>query len=326
MWIKGSFLPGNRNSSRREESRIAQGKPREALGTHSIADVPPRRARCELRPRTRPAFSRLRFPSRPLLIHLYECLRLALLALPLAAMASAQAPLRIAAAADLEPVLPPILLEFQQATGIHAEATFQASAVLTTQIQNGAPFDLFLSADTGYPKRLIDAGLADAAGTADSSTPIVYARGTLVLWTRNDSHLTPSPDLLRSPDLKRLAIANPERAPYGRAAVAALTSLKLYDPLKPKLVTAENIAQAAQFVDSGNADAGLISLTSAMTPRLSFSGAYFVIPRDLYPPIEQGAVIVSKTTQRDQAHKFLNYLLSAPIQAQLAKSGLTPVH
>jgi molybdate transport system substrate-binding protein len=252
-------------------------------------------------------------------------LLVSLFGLAFVAHANPQAPLRVAAAADLEPVLPPILLEFQQATGIHAEATFQASAVLTTQIQNGAPFDLFLSADTGYPKRLIDAGLADAAGTANPSTPIVYARGTLVLWTRNDSHLTPSLDLLRSPDLKRVAVANPERAPYGRAAVAALTSLKLYDTLKPKIVTAENISQTAQFVDSGNADAGLISLTSALTPRLAASGSYFILPRDLYPPIEQGAVIVSKTTQRPQAHKLLDYLLSAPIQAQLAKSGLTPV-
>jgi molybdate transport system substrate-binding protein len=243
------------------------------------------------------------------------------------ALANAQTPLRVAAAADLEPVLPPILEQFQQATGIRAEATFQASAVLTTQIENGAPFDLFLSADVGYPKRLIDAGLADAAGSADSSTPIVYARGTLVLWARRDSHLpAPSLELLRSPELKRLAVANPDRAPYGRAAVAALTSLKLYDALKPRLVTAENISQTAQFADSGNADAGLISLTSALTPRLSSSGAYFVIPRDLYPPIEQGAVIVSKTSQRAQVHKLLDYLLSAPIQAQLAKSGLTPVH
>ena len=129
----------------------------------------------------------------------------------------------------------------------------------------------------------------------------------------------PSLDLLRSPRLKRLAVADPDRAPYGRAAVAALTSLKLYDALKPRLVTAENIAQAAQFVDSGNADAGLISLTSALTPQLSSSGSYFVIPRDLYPPIEQGAVIVSKTTQRPEAHKLLDYLLSAPVQAELAQ-------
>ena len=240
---------------------------------------------------------------------------------------NAQTPLRVAAAADLEPVLPPILDQFRQATGIRAEATFQASAVLATQIQNGAPFDLFLSADLGYPKKLIDAGLADAAGTIDSSTPITYARGTLVLWARKDSPLPPpSLDLLRSPNLKRLAIANPERAPYGRAAVAALTSLQLYDMLRPRLVTAENIAQAAQFVDSGNADAGLISLTSALTPRLAASGVYFVIPRQLYPPIEQGAVIVSNTSQRAAVHKLLDYLLSAPVQAWFAKSGLTPVH
>jgi molybdate transport system substrate-binding protein len=241
--------------------------------------------------------------------------------------ASGQTPLRVAAAADLGPVLPPILEQFQKATGIHAEATFEASAALTTQIQNGAPFDLFLSADLSYPKKLIDAGLADAAGSPDSTTPVVYARGTLVLWTRKDSNLPPpSLDLLRGPELKRLAIANPDRAPYGRAAVAALTSLKLYDSLKPRLVTAENIGQTAQFVDSGNADAGLISLTSALTPRLSASGSYFVIPRELYPPIEQGAVIVSKTTQRAAAHQLLDFILSGPIQAQLAKSGLTPVH
>jgi molybdate transport system substrate-binding protein len=254
-----------------------------------------------------------------------KCLLTSLLGLAGLALLSAQTPLRVAAAADLEPVLPPILEQFRLATGIRAEATYQASAVLTTQIQNGAPFDLFLSADLSYPKRLIDAGLADAAGTPDSSTPIVYARGTLVLWARKDAHLPPpSLDLLRSPELKRLAIANPERAPYGRAAVAALTSLKLYDALKPRLVTAENIAQAAQFVDSGNADAGLISLTSALTPQLATSGVYFVIPRDLYPPIEQGAVIVTSTTQRAAVHTLLDYLLSAPVQAQLAKSGLMP--
>jgi molybdate transport system substrate-binding protein len=250
----------------------------------------------------------------------------ALFVLVFAAPLLAQTPLRVAAAADLEPVLPPILAQFEKATGIHAEATYQASAMLTTQIENGAPFDIFFSADLSYPKKLIGDGLADAAGSADSSTPITYAKGTLVLWERKDSGLPPpSLDLLRSPALKRLAIANPDRAPYGRAAVAALTSLQLYDQLKPRIVTAENIAQAAQFADSANADAGLISLTSAMTPRLQSSGNYFVIPRDLYPPIEQGVVIVSKTQQRDAVHKLLDFVLSPPIQAEMAKSGLTPV-
>jgi molybdate transport system substrate-binding protein len=245
----------------------------------------------------------------------------ALLAVALVLPTQAQTSIRLAAAADLEPVIPPILEQFRQSTGIRVETTYQASAMLTTQIMNGAPFDIFLSADLGYPKRLIDGGLAEGPA------PVTYARGTLVLWTRKDSALSPpSLELLHNPVLKRLAIANPERAPYGRAAVAALTRLNLYDDLKPRLVTAENIAQAAQFADSGNADAGLISLTSAMTPRMATAGNYFVVPRDLYPPIEQGAVIVSKSAYREEARKLLEFLLSAPVQAQLAKSGLTPVH
>lgn len=237
----------------------------------------------------------------------------------------AQPSLRIAAAADLEPVLPPIIEQFQRASGIRAEATYQASAMLTTQILNGAPFDVFLSADMGYPRRLIEAGAADTAGPGGSPAPALYATGTLVLWERKETKLPPpSLDLLRDPHLQRLAIANPDRAPYGKAAVAALRSLGLDDALKSRLVTAENIAQAAQFVDSGNADAGLISLTSALTPRLAASGRYFVIPHNLYPPIEQGAVIVTRSAHHDAAQRFLAFLLSSPIQAELARSGLTP--
>jgi molybdate transport system substrate-binding protein len=104
-----------------------------------------------------------------------------------------------------------------------------------------------------------------------------------------------------------------------------LTNLKIYDAIKSRLVTAENIAQAAQFVDSGNADAGLISLTSALIPRLAGSGTYFALPRDLYPPIDQGAVVLKRTSQGPAAHNLLDYLLSTPVQAQLAKAGLTPV-
>jgi molybdate transport system substrate-binding protein len=246
-----------------------------------------------------------------------------MLALLLVAPLQGQTSLRLAAASDLEPVLPPILEQFRQATGIRVEATYQSSAMLTTQIMNGAPFDVFLSADLDYPKRLIDAGLAEG----ENGAAITYAKGTLVLWARKDSTLPPpSLELLRNPGLKRLAIANPDRAPYGRAAVEALIKLNLYEALKPRLVTADNIAQAAQFADSANADAGLISLTAAKTPRLATSGTYIVISRDLYPPIEQGAVIVNATQHRDAARKLLDYLLSNPVQSQLAKSGLTPVH
>ncbi len=241
--------------------------------------------------------------------------------LALVGSAALHAQLRVAAAADLEPVLPPILDQFRKATGISADATYQASAILTSQIQNGAPFDVFLSADTGFPQRLIDAGLAEGPA------PVVYARGTLVLWTRNATHLpAPSLDLLRSPELKRLSIANPESAPYGRAAVAALRTLKLYESLYPRLVTAQNVAQAAQFVDSGNADAGLISLTLARTPRLAANGNYFVMPRDSYPPIAQGAVLLKRSQQQTAARKLLDLLLTASVQAELAKGGLTPVN
>jgi molybdate transport system substrate-binding protein len=248
----------------------------------------------------------------------------ALLSLAFLIPSQAQTPLRVAAAADLEPLLPPILDQFRQATGIRAEATYQASAMLTTQIMNGAPFDVFLSADLGYPQKLIDANLGEAPG---SKTPVIYAKGTLVLWVRKGSQLwPPSLELLRNPDLKRLAIANPDRAPYGRAAVAALTNLKLYGDLKPRLVIAENIAQAAQFVDSGNADAGLISLTSAMTQHMRDNGTWLHIDESICGPLQQGAVIVSNSAQRPAAQKFLDFLLSPSIQAQFAKSGLTPVH
>jgi molybdate transport system substrate-binding protein len=245
---------------------------------------------------------------------------LTVLALVTANSALAQTTVRVAAAADLEPVLPAILSEFQQATGIHAEATYQASATLTAQMENGAPFDVFLSADMSYPQRLIDAGLA-----AGAKFPTIYARGTLVLWTRKDSGLPASLETLKSAKLQRLAIANPERAPYGRAAVAALTKLGLYDALKPRLVTAANIAQAAQFADSGNADAGLISMTSAQTERLKASGTYFVVPRDLYPAIEQGAVVLKRTQMREgAAQKLLAFLLSKRVQAELKQRGLEP--
>jgi len=234
--------------------------------------------------------------------------------------ARSQTVLHVAAAADLEPVLPPILSSFQHATGIRVVATYQASATLTAQIENGAPFDLFLSADMGYPRRLVDAAIAEPASLA------TYARGTLVLWRRKDSSLPPlSIPLFRDPALKRLAIADPDRAPYGRAAVAALTRLHVYDQLKPRIVTAENVAQAAQFVESGNAQAGLISLTLALTPQLKSSGEYWIMPRGLYPPIEQGVVVIRRTKQQAAAQQLLNYLLASDAQAQFAKSGLTPV-
>jgi len=229
--------------------------------------------------------------------------------------------LRLAAAADLQPVLPPVLAEFKKLTHIHVDASYQSSATLATQIQNGAPFDLFMAADLSFPERLISEGLADA------DKPVSYARGTLVLWVRNDSPFHQlSVDTLRDPALKTLAIANAEHAPYGRAAEASLKSLGLYDQLKPKLVVAENIAQTAQYVDSGNAQAGLISLTSALSERLKTNGHYIAMPRDSYPPILQGAVVMKNSSDRTKAHQLLDFLMSPQIQKELVARGLEPAH
>ncbi len=173
--------------------------------------------------------------------------------------------------------------------------------MLTTEIENGAPFDVFLSANMDYPQKLISAGRAQGLGDGAGGAPILYAKGTLVLWTRKDTHLPPpSLDLLRDPRLKSLAIANPERAPYGRAAVAALQSLRLYESLKPRIVTAENIAQAAQFVDSGNAEAGLISMTQCPHPSPYCRRPLFCHSRNTVPAHRTGrsSGVEQRTTRR----------------------------
>jgi molybdate transport system substrate-binding protein len=227
--------------------------------------------------------------------------------------------LHIAAAADLQPVLPPILREFEQQTGIHTDASFQSSATLATQIINGAPFGLFLAADTSFPQRVID------AGRAEESQPIPYARGTLVLWTRNDSGVTAlTPQALTGNAIRSIAIANPEHAPYGRAAQATLEHWHVLDALRPKLRIAENIAQAAQYADSGNAQVGFISLTSALTPRLRADGHFIRVPPEDHPPILQGAIVVRHAADAQAAHRFLDFLRTPPVRHTLAAEGLEP--
>ena len=233
---------------------------------------------------------------------------------------SAGRPLRVAAAADLQPVLPPILRAYTRQTGIPATATYESSSALTAQILNGADFDLFLSADMQYPARVIAAGL----GTTPS--PVPYAHGVLVLFTRKDSRWPhPTVDLLRDPQLKRLAIADPARAPYGSAAMATLRSLGLASTLRSSLVTAANIAQAAEFAETGNADAGFVSQTAAMTPALRAAGSFVVVPQQLYPKITQGAVVLAHASESAHARQLLDFLLTQAMQQQLVRSGLQPV-
>jgi molybdate transport system substrate-binding protein len=229
----------------------------------------------------------------------------------------AQQSMRLAAAADLQPVLPPILDQFEKQTGIHVLASYQSSATLATQIIDGAPFDLFMAADLSFPQRVID------AGKAEQDHPLIYARGTLVLWTRNDSGIsTLSLDALRT--VQSIAIANPEHAPYGRAAQATLDHLSLAPVVQPHLRIAENIAQAAQYADSGNAQVGFISLTSALTPRLSADGHFLRVPVEDYPPILQGAIVVRGSANADAARRFLTFLHRPEIARELSSSGLIP--
>lgn len=243
---------------------------------------------------------------------MFRFLLLLLLAVP-----GACAQLKVAAAADLQPLLPALIDQFEKQTGTKVDASYASSATLTTQILNGGPFSLFLAADLSFPQKVV------AAGLAESAQPIPYARGTLVLWARKDAPVQPlTLDSLRNPSLKTVAVANAEHAPYGRAAKAAIDTMGLTQTLKDKLVVAENIAQTAQYADSGNAEVGFLSLTSALTPRLSASGAYVVIPAADYPPIVQGAVVLKNGPAVKEAHQFLEFLLSPPVRKQLAERGL----
>jgi molybdate transport system substrate-binding protein len=226
--------------------------------------------------------------------------------------------LHVAAAADLQTVMPSLAAEYEKASGVHLVVSYGSSATLTEQILHGSPADVFLAADLGFPQKVV------AAGLADTPEPLAYAQGTLVLWARKDSPAQPlRVERLSEPGLKTVAIANSEHAPYGRAAVAALTQMRLLARIKPHLVTAENVAQAAQFAESGNAEMGLISMTQASSPHFRQVGSYVVMPR-VYPPIVQGAVVMRGSSERTAAHAFLDWLRSPAVQGSLPSLGLEP--
>jgi len=222
----------------------------------------------------------------------------------LAAANAAAQPLRVAAASDLQAALPGIAAGFEKATGKKVALIFGSSGNFFAQLQNGAPFDVFLSADIDYPRRL------ERDGQAEKGSLSRYATGRIVLWVRNDSpiDLTRGLAVLADPGVHRVAIANPDHAPYGRAAVAALQGAGVYERVQTKLVRGENISQAAQFVQSGNADAGLVALSLALAPALQASGRYVEIPDALYPPIEQAAAVVAASKQKAIARQFVEFL------------------
>lgn len=243
----------------------------------------------------------------------------AIVALALPALVRGQAPkqLRIAAASDLQTALPEIVNGFRRSTAADVTVSYGSSGNFFAQIQNGAPFDVFLSADVDYPKRLA------AAGAADPGTLQQYASGHLVLWARRDTKLDLSRGLpaLTDPRIRHIAMANPKYAPYGRAAEAALQKTRLYDTLEPKLVMGDSLAQTAQLVESGNADVGLLSRSLVLGPALTAEGTYVEIPPTLYPPIDQAAIVVKTSRQPALARQFIAFLGGGEARRHLERFG-----
>ena len=225
--------------------------------------------------------------------------------------------IRIAAAADLKFAMDEISKQFEKQTGTKVTVTYGSSGNFFSQMQNGAPFDLFFSADIDYPRRLQAAGLAERGTLHD------YAVGRIVIWTPPNAKVDVTSQewkALLDARVEKIAIANPEHAPYGRAAVAALQKAGIYEQVKPKLVYGENISQAAQFVQSGNAQAGIVALSLAVSPAMR-DGKRWEIPAEMYPALEQGAIVLKDAKNKDAARAFLEFVKSAAGRATLGKYG-----
>ncbi len=237
-----------------------------------------------------------------------------LLLCPLAAAAEK---VSVAAAANLTYALEALNAGFVQANpGVEVTVLTGASGNLVTQIENGSPNDVFLSADMDFPRRLIKAGQADEGSLVD------FATGRLALWTtRPGLELTSVAAAVRSPAVQKLALANPATAPYGRAAQEALTKLHVWEEVQPKLVTGENITQTAQFVETGNADAGFVALSLVLSPRLKDRGRWIEVPPGLYAPLDQGAVLTRHGKDNPAARRYLAFLRSPAAGLILERFG-----
>ena len=229
------------------------------------------------------------------------------------------ADIKIAAAADLTFAFKDVAARFEQQTGASVKLTYGSSGNFFAQIQNGAPFDLFFSADVGYPQKL------EAAGLIEAGTIYDYASGKLVMWVPNASKLNLSRGLavLLDPSIRKIAIANPLHAPYGGAAVAAMRHDAIYDKVRRKLVLGENISQTAQFVQSGNADVGLLALSLAVAPAMKDSGRYVEIPAADYPPLIQAAAILKSSHNKGLAAQFLKFLKEPATVALMEQYGFS---
>jgi len=231
---------------------------------------------------------------------------------------TAQREVRIAAASDLKFALEELqpLLDAQH-PGVVMRTTYGSSGTFLQQLSNGAPFDVFLSADLAFPQQLADAGLAPQTDV------FPYAVGRLVLWTPEGSEVDPARGLgvLTDPGVRRIAIANPQHAPYGRAAVAALRSNVLYDQVQSKLVLGESVSQAAEFVQSGSADAGIVAMSLVLSDPLQDQGRWAEVPLTDFPELLQGGVVLERAQDPAAARAVRDTLLSEPGRALLRRYG-----
>lgn len=226
-------------------------------------------------------------------------------------------PVAIAAASDLVFCLEALHGEFRRThPGVTLRLSTGSSGNFFAQIKQGAPYDVFLSADLRYPRELITAGLAEAT----SLTP--YAIGRLVVWTtRPEPDVTDLGAVVRHSVVRKFAIANPAHAPYGRAAREALESRGAWAAAAPKIVLGENIAQTAQFIQTGNAEAGIIALSLVLAPNLKSVGRWSLIPAELHAPLEQGAVLTKRGSARPEALRYLEFLRSKEARAVFERFG-----
>lgn len=227
---------------------------------------------------------------------------------------SEQERLQIAVAANMQFAMKALTAAFGQKTGIQTTLIISSSGKLTAQIKEGAPFDVFVSADMKYPSELEQSGLA-------AYPPKVYGYGKLVLWTMR-SDLEPSLELLTNPDIGHIAIANPQIAPYGEAALEVLNQFDLTKKVLEKLVYGESISQVNQFVITQAAELGFTALAAVLSPEMKGKGKYILIDENIYSPIQQGIVVIRrKEGQQEKAKQFYDFLLSESAKPILESFG-----
>lgn len=239
---------------------------------------------------------------------------LAALATVLALSAHAEK-ITVAAAADLKFAMDEIVAQFAKThPNDEVSVVYGSSGKFHTQIQQDAPFDIFFSADIAFPQELVKAGLA-------GSDVKPYAIGRIVLWSATMDATKMTLSSLTDPKVTRIAIANPKHAPYGKRAEEALRAAGLWDKVEPKLIYGENIAATAQYVQTGNAQVGLIALSLAVNPELASKGGYALIDDKLHSPLEQGFVITKRAASSALAKRFAEYMSSKPARTLMTKYG-----